>query len=190
MGKCTTVSIIILRTLLASIEPVFNCGLRISNCGIAQFDLRGDQNKESYSGRADKDDRGVHRIEDLEAPDWRSWQVTQPGHRGGNRFTRAAFGWLVAGERNVIDAVGASVSGGGLNTASGEIASVSGGFQNSASGNSASVSGGVNNVASVLFASVAGGVSNTAGGEATIVPDTMCLTEREAAAQSKSFCCR
>jgi hypothetical protein len=118
---------------------------------------------------------------------------------GGNRFTRAAFGGFVAGERNTIQSFGASVSGGffnsasglfasvsggirnsasglfasvssgGLNDASGTDASVSGGFENFVSGDGASVSGGVFNSASGLFASVSGGGGNTAGGFNTIV---------------------
>jgi hypothetical protein len=118
---------------------------------------------------------------------------------GGNRFTRAAFGGFVAGERNTINSFGASVSGGffngasglfasisggirnhasglfasvssgGLNQATGTDASVSGGFENFASGAGASISGGSYNTASGLFASVSGGGSNTAGGWNTIV---------------------
>ena len=133
--------------------------------------------------------------------------VLNPGDRGGshnlvigagNRFTQSAFGGFVAGERNTIDGVGASVSGGflgnaglldsvsgglrngagsvfsavsggGLNGASGELASISGGFNNRASGNSASVSGGINNSASAPFTSVDGGYNNTAGGEWSVV---------------------
>jgi hypothetical protein len=64
---------------------------------------------------------------------------------GGNRFTQAAFGGLVTGERNTIKSFGASVSGGFNNTASDLFASVSGGVQNIASGRFASVSGGGRN---------------------------------------------
>jgi hypothetical protein len=118
---------------------------------------------------------------------------------GGNRFTQAAFGGFVAGERNTINSFGASVgggffntasglfasvsggirnfasglfasvSGGGLNDASGTDASVSGGLENSASDGGASVSGGILNFASILFASVSGGTQNIAGGFATVV---------------------
>jgi FtsZ-binding cell division protein ZapB len=118
---------------------------------------------------------------------------------GGNRFTQAAFGGFVAGERNTINSFGASVSGGffnsasglfasvsggirnsasglfssvssgGLNNASGTDASVSGGFENFASGVGASVSSGNFNTASGFFASVSGGSSNTAGGFNTVV---------------------
>ena len=129
------------------------------------------------------------------------------GDRGGshnlvigaaNRFTRSAFGGFVAGQRNTISGVGASVSGGflcgsglldsvsgglrntaggvfsvvsggGFNSASGELASVNGGFENEASGTSASISGGTENIANALFASVAGGANNTSGGEGTVV---------------------
>ena len=59
-----------------------------------------------------------------------------PGDRGGshnlvigrfNRFTRAAFGGLVAGEVNSINNEGTSVSGGTFNTASGQYTVVLGG---------------------------------------------------------------
>ena len=113
---------------------------------------------------------------------------------GGNRFTQAAFGGFVAGERNTINNFGASVAGGfsnsagglfasvsggirnganglfasvssgGLNTATATDAGVSGGFENSATGDAATVSGGVSNTASGLFSSVSGGGDNTAGG--------------------------
>ena len=104
---------------------------------------------------------------------------------GGNRFTRAAFGGFVAGERNTIKGFGASVSGGFNNTASDLFASVSGGVRNFASAqfdsvsgggfntagpsSGASVSGGFENTASGPFASVIGGIQNTAGGVATVV---------------------
>jgi hypothetical protein len=114
---------------------------------------------------------------------------------GGNRFTQAAFGGFVAGERNTINSFGASVSAGfnnaasglfasvsggvrnfasglfasissgGLNQASGTDASVSGGFENNASGVAASVSGGFTNTASGFFPSVSGGGDNTASGQ-------------------------
>jgi trimeric autotransporter adhesin len=97
-----------------------------------------------------------------------------PGERGGahnlvigrnHRFTSAASGGLVAGERNRIESIGASVSGGGGNIASGVDASVSGGNGNRASADLASVSGGQSNVASGNFASVSGGNDNVASGE-------------------------
>jgi FtsZ-binding cell division protein ZapB len=96
-----------------------------------------------------------------------------PGDRSGshnlvigrwNRFTKAAFGGLVAGELNLISNEGASVSGGELNTTSGFDASVSGGTFNTASGFDASVLGGYANTASGFFASVSGGDTNTASG--------------------------
>ena len=96
-----------------------------------------------------------------------------PGDRGGshnlvigraNRFTRAAFGGLVAGEVNTISNSEASVTGGFGNTASGSFASVSGGLLNTASGFEAGVSGGLRNIASGGQASVSGGLGNTASG--------------------------
>lgn len=128
---------------------------------------------------------------------------------GGNRFTQAAFGGFVAGERNTINSFGASVGGGffntasglfasvsggirngatglfasvsagGLNNASGTDASVSGGFENFASGDVASLSGGVHNTASGLFASVSGGLNNVAGGFATVVIGGPGVTENK-----------
>jgi len=101
-----------------------------------------------------------------------------PGDRSGshnlvigrwNRFTKAAFGGLVAGERNVISNEGASVSGGVVNTASGFDASVVGGVGNTASGFDASVVGGVSNTASGQGAVVLGGQGNTASGQGSSV---------------------
>ena len=96
-----------------------------------------------------------------------------PGDRGGshnlvigrfNRFTKAAFGGIAAGERNTISNEAASVSGGENNTASGLAASVSGGVSNTASREGASVSGGNSNMASGEACSVSGGASNIASG--------------------------
>jgi hypothetical protein len=81
-----------------------------------------------------------------------------------NRFTRTAFGGLVAGELNTISNREASVTGGATNTASGLQSSVSGGGSNTASGEQTSVSGGVNNAASGSGDSVSGGDGNTASG--------------------------
>jgi hypothetical protein len=116
-----------------------------------------------------------------------------PGDRGGshnlvtgfgNRFTRAAFGGLVAGEANTIsnqatsvsggfsntaNGLDASVSGGQFNVASGDRSSVSGGHSNTASGDVASVSGGQVNTVSGAVASIAGGSGNFAGGIGTVV---------------------
>jgi hypothetical protein len=116
-----------------------------------------------------------------------------PGDRGGshnlvtgvgNRFTRAAFGGLVAGEANTISnqatsvsggfsntatGLDASVSGGQFNIASGDRSSVSGGHSNTASGDVASVSGGQVNNASGAIVSIVGGTRNAAGGLGTVV---------------------
>jgi len=80
----------------------------------------------------------------------------------GHRYLN--FGGLVAGRRNTVSGVEASVSGGLNNTATGNFASVSGGVNNAASGNNASVSGGFSNTASGNDASVSGGSGNTASG--------------------------
>jgi hypothetical protein len=86
--------------------------------------------------------------------------ILGPGDRSGshnlvigrwNRFTKAAFGGLVAGEANIISNEGAGVSGGFGNTASGFDASVVGGVVNTASGNQASVIGGRNVTANNNF---------------------------------------
>jgi hypothetical protein len=94
-----------------------------------------------------------------------------PGDRGGshnlvigsfNRFTQAAFGGFVAGERNIIEGTGASVLGGFHNTANRSFSSVSGGSFNFASGSDASILGGQSNTASGDEATVCGGNGNTA----------------------------
>ena len=103
-----------------------------------------------------------------------------------HKFTKTAFGGLVAGQQNTISnlassVVGgsfniasgfaASISGGGSSTpnvlgniASGDLASVTGGGANTATGNGASVSGGFGSTASGKFASVTGGYGNIASG--------------------------
>jgi hypothetical protein len=78
-----------------------------------------------------------------------------------HRFTRLAFGGLVAGEENTISNEGASVSGGNGNTASGQLASVSGGGGNTASAQFASISGGLGNTVSGQGSSITGGNGNT-----------------------------
>jgi len=101
-----------------------------------------------------------------------------PGDRGGShnlvigarhRFTQAAFGGLVVGEKNSISNTAASVSGGENNAASGVHASVSGGQDNTASGPFASISGGENNTASGLNASISGGQNNAVSGESASI---------------------
>jgi hypothetical protein len=105
-----------------------------------------------------------------------------PGDRGGshnlvigsgNRFTKAAFGGLVAGEGNTISNQSTSVSGGFSNTANGLDASISGGQFNVASGDRSSVGGGHSNTASGDVSSVGGGqVNNVSGAVANIVGGT------------------
>jgi len=63
----------------------------------------------------------------------------------------------------------ATVGGGSLNTASGNVATVGGGNVNTASGNSATVGGGANNKASGGSATVGGGSTNTASGNLATV---------------------
>jgi hypothetical protein len=83
---------------------------------------------------------------------------------GGNRFTRAAAGGIVVGERNKIEGFGASVSGGFNNAASGFFTSVSGGVGNMAAGQFASVSGGGFSVAGTSSPSVSGGTGASVSG--------------------------
>ena len=89
------------------------------------------------------------------------------GHTTGdgrfNRFSKTAFGGLVAGETNIISNAVATVTGGNLNAATGPDAAVTGGRGNTpaAGGN---FSGGNANTASGLFGSVSGGFINTASG--------------------------
>ncbi len=73
-------------------------------------------------------------------------------------------GGFVAGERNTISGLSASVSGGQQNEANAFSSSVSGGNSNVASGNFSSVSGGRLNTASGNRSSVSGGASRTAPG--------------------------
>jgi hypothetical protein len=113
-----------------------------------------------------------------EGPDAVGLPALSAGDRGGshnliigrgNKFTKLAFGGLVAGEGNTVSNEGTSVSGGFNNIASGGNASVSGGSNNTASDNTSSVSGGANNTASFPGASVSGGFQNTASGDFTSV---------------------
>lgn len=98
------------------------------------------------------------------------------GERGGSHnlivgpeHRYASTGGFVAGFRNTISGLSASVSGGVVNTASGVLSSVSGGNGNTASGLDASVSGGKDNTASGDISSVSGGEGNTASGFASSV---------------------
>jgi hypothetical protein len=87
-----------------------------------------------------------------EDPAVRGGLPLNPGDRGGShnliigtgsRFTRAAFGGIVAGELNTISNIETSVVGGGYNVASGEISNVVGGQNNSATGTGTVVIGGL-----------------------------------------------
>lgn len=83
---------------------------------------------------------------------------------GGDINNYSSYGGLVFGQRNTINARGASISGGAENIASGGFASVSGGFENVASGNISSVSGGAENIASGIVSSISGGSTNKTSG--------------------------
>ena len=82
----------------------------------------------------------------------------------GPEHNYSSYGGLVAGFRNTVSGLNASVSGGFSNAANGTESSVSGGDSNIASGYRSSVSGGVFNEASAFTSSVSGGKSNTASG--------------------------
>jgi hypothetical protein len=120
---------------------------------------------------------------DERPPSTTGYPPFNPGDRGGshnlvtgfgNRFTRAAFGGLIAGEGNTISGQAASVGGGFSNTANGLDSSVSGGQFNLASGDRSSVSGGHSNTASGDFASVSGGqVNNVSGAGGSIIGGTL-----------------
>ena len=61
------------------------------------------------------------------------------------------------------------VSGGLINTASGEYSTISGGYYNTADGERSSVSGGADNTAGAFCSSVSGGYYNTASGDGSSV---------------------
>lgn len=83
----------------------------------------------------------------------------------GPEHSYSSYGGLVAGFRNTVSGVYASVSGGSDNTAGNYAASVSGGWYNEAGGVFASVSGGRANEVSSNFGSVSGGFRNEASGD-------------------------
>jgi hypothetical protein len=78
----------------------------------------------------------------------------------GHSYT--SYDGMVVGSQNVINQVGASVSAGTFNTASGLYSSVSGGSTNTASGPNSSISGGNDNTSSGFNTSVTGGAHNVA----------------------------
>lgn len=97
----------------------------------------------------------------------------------GKEHNYSRYGGLVAGYRNTISGIAASVlggtensasrgfsvvSGGALNLATNDFASVSGGFSNTAAGIYSNVTGGMDNAATQSNASVTGGASNRAFG--------------------------
>lgn len=87
------------------------------------------------------------------------------GNKVGPNVAGATVGG--GGTQSVINSVTAqfgTVSGGGLNTASGSNATVGGGFQNVAGNLNATVGGGSANMATGSSATIAGGKDNTAGG--------------------------
>jgi hypothetical protein len=113
-----------------------------------------------------------------EAPVDMGGPALAPGDRSGShnlivgmfhRFTKTAWGGMVAGFGNTIQNEGTSVTGGSANTASGVLSSVTGGEGNTASGDLSSVVGGDSNTASGFGATITGGSANTAGGQEAVV---------------------
>jgi hypothetical protein len=82
------------------------------------------------------------------------------------------FGTVAGGARNragnddgtVDNRQGATVGGGLINTASGQVSTVSGGFQNTVSGGFGTIGGGSDNVVTGTYGTVAGGRLNSAQG--------------------------
>ena len=102
-----------------------------------------------------------------------SYDTNQPGATvGGGGYNTASGRTATVGGGRVNTASGedATVGGGDGNTASGEQATVGGGDDNTASGYRATVGGGFDNTASGGDATVAGGDSNTASGTRAMVP--------------------
>jgi predicted nucleic acid-binding Zn-ribbon protein len=101
----------------------------------------------------------------------------------GEGQTFSSYGGLIAGkgntlsgpfgaafgESNIASALGATVTGGNNNTASGQTSSVSAGGGNVAQGHSAAVTGGNNNTAEGLTSSISGGGANIAKGQSAAV---------------------
>ena len=88
-------------------------------------------------------------------------------YSGGGKTSNVIGG----SDTNKVDAgvAGATISGGGHNTASGVEATVGGGYNNTASGEDATVAGGLNNTASGENATVTGrSANNASGGAATV----------------------
>jgi len=83
---------------------------------------------------------------------------------GGDLNSYSAWGGLVLGIENVINAPYAAVTGGTVNAASADLSSVSGGSNNSTSGMYSTVSGGAGNSAAGPFSSVSGGARRAASG--------------------------
>jgi len=82
----------------------------------------------------------------------------------GDDHTYTQYGGIVAGFDNAISGIGASVTAGQGNIASGTYASVAGGYNSQATGFCASVTGGGTNTAAGDTSSVSGGLNNVASG--------------------------
>ena len=81
----------------------------------------------------------------------------------GHSYPQSAT--LLAGEFNIANRDGASVTGGTSNIAAGPWASISGGSENQATATEATVTGGAANLASGFRSSVSGGAANVASGD-------------------------
>lgn len=87
----------------------------------------------------------------------------------GPEHSYTQYGGLVAGWKNRVTGIFATVSGGRKNNARANYASISGGGDNTATASWAAVSGGQGNNAGAFYASVSGGVQNDATGQAASV---------------------
>jgi hypothetical protein len=104
-----------------------------------------------------------------------NWVGVDEGDTSNQRY--ATIG---GGSRNRSGSVGATVSGGAINSASGEYATVGGGTSNVATDTGTTISGGVSNSAFDDYGTVGGGSGNTAG-------DPLDYQSREGATVSGGF---
>jgi hypothetical protein len=84
---------------------------------------------------------------------------------GGDFNSYSGWGGVVLGIENSINAPYATVTGGALNVASGDLSSISGGSTNRAMGMYALVSGGLGNFAAGAFSALSGGARRSALGQ-------------------------
>lgn len=87
----------------------------------------------------------------------------------GSEHSYTQYGGLVAGWKNRVTGIFATVSGGRKNSARGYYSSISGGGDNTATTSWAAVSGGRENTADGMYASVSGGAENEVTGKAASI---------------------